>query len=79
MEKPTIEEVAEFKQVVAAMEEKEETEKTKGLVTNYLRTPGGTCCDKCNVLGKHYLIDEQPLLYWKDKKWLCEKCLGKEE
>ncbi len=75
MEKHSMKDVAEFLQMVGDKEAEEETEKTKGLTTNYLRTSGGTCCDKCGVLGKHYLPDKQPLLYWKNKKWLCEKCL----
>ncbi len=52
-------------------------EEDKQLMTNYLITPGGTCCDECGILGKHYLIDKQPLLYKDKDKWLCEKCLGK--
>lgn len=49
--------------------------KVDDLACNYLRTSGGTCCAKCAVLGKHYLVDKQPLLYWFDKQWLCEKCI----
>ncbi len=46
-----------------------------GLTCNYLITPGGTCCAVCGVLGKHYLVDKQPLLYWYDLKWMCEPCI----
>ncbi len=50
-----------------------------GLVANYLITPGGTCCERCGVLGKHYLVDKQPLLYWYNKQWMCEPCIVKAE
>lgn len=50
-------------------------EKTEGLTSNYLITPGGTCCDKCGILGKHYAVDKQPQLYAIEDMWLCGKCL----
>ena len=50
-----------------------------GLACNYLITPGGTCCEGCGVLGKHYLPDGQPLLYWYMKQWMCEPCIVKAE
>ncbi len=49
---------------------------TKFHITNYLRTPNGTACSDCGVLGKHYLIDDQPYLYWLDGQWFCLKCLS---
>lgn len=47
-----------------------------GLVNNYLRTPNGTSCSSCGIVGKHYLPDKQPLLYWYKKKWMCERCIN---
>ena len=64
--------------------ESEETErqnpnwKLMGLVGNYLKTPNGTCCATCGVMGAHYMVDSNPCLYWYAGRWTCEACIPEE-
>lgn len=51
----------------------------KNQTTNYLRTPNGTRCCKCGVMGTHYLVDSNPPLFLQDEGWMCGDCIEKND